>query len=860
MIKETEAKGREAKVMEWKDFEAESREQITLTVDPGDPKEPLGDLYGIFFEDINHAADGGLYAELVRNGNFEFSPIDNGSYRSLTAWEKVEEDGRADWMTASKDPVSPRNPHYLVLNVTRPGERVGVRNTGFYGGMALEAGKEYFFSCFARACGAGCAVGRENRQEAEGNRSGMMSLKAVLTAPGGKVLCGESFQVSGDWKRYELVLVPGEDELHGRLELWVQGTMMVELDLVSLMPADTFLGRKRGMRRDIAQMLADLKPRFMRFPGGCLVHDGSLEADRPDSMYRWKNTVGDPADRPGRRNNWGYHQSYGIGFYEYFQFCEDIGAKPLPVLPAGYNPHSGEAAPITSSDLSRAFKIAPGAFADFPDASKVFSETGEIPAKEERTEGLYGWVQDALDLIEFANGDKDTVWGGLRARMGHPEPFGLEYLAIGNEEAGEPFWERYALFHRVIKAVHPEIRLINSAGPFCAGTEYERGWASARREGSDLVDEHYYQAPEWFIANHHHYDSRQEKAKVFLGEYASCGNTWYNALAEASYMTGLERNASAVGLACYAPLLCNAAYVNWRPDLIWFDNQRVFGSANYYVQKLFMNHQGDFHLDCRAEGIEKGIPLELYPDRYAGRIILSGYRDAETCFRDVVLENLDTGEILTKTRAVSHIGEKYELGEFDWKNFRLSFRAVQPGAGAGLDLFLGYLDDRNHFVLNFGGWANQDLFFTHRINGAGSTLDQTPFHMEADREYEIQAEVHGRRITVFIDGRKRMERGCPPMTEESLYYAASLTETGDVIVKLVNVTKKDRKVKLCLKGERSFQKAVVYCMEGFGDEDENSFEEPLKVSPVRREHEAVENELDFVMPGRSLRVLVLSGV
>ena len=290
-----------------------------------------------------------------------------------------------------------------------------------------------------------------------------------------------------------------------------------------------------------------MHPKFMRFPGGCLVHDGALDPDARDAQYRWKNTVGPIEERPARRSNWGYHQTLGLGFYEYFQLCEDIGAKPLPVISPGYDPHHGRAAE--------------------PDEMQYF-------------------IDEALDLIEFANGEPSTKWGGLRAQLGHPEPFGMEYLGIGNEEVGEGFFERYKIVADAVRARYPEIKLIGTAGPFAAGGEYERGWRHAREDGADFVDEHYYMTPEWFLANHHRYDAfPADGPKVFLGEYASWGNTWYNALCEASYMLGLERNAKAVGLSCYAPLFANADYVNWKPDMIWFDKEKSFGTANYHVQK-----------------------------------------------------------------------------------------------------------------------------------------------------------------------------------------------------------------------------------------------------------------------------------
>ena len=348
------------------------------------------------------------------------------------------------------------------------------------------------------------------------------------------------------------------DDLPAIQEMLDSGKSLVYLDDVSLFPVNTFKNRKNGLRRDIAQLLCDLKPKFMRFPGGCLVHDGNLDPHARNSLYRWKNTIGDTSERPTKRSNWGYNQTLGLGYYEYFLFCEDIGAKPLPVLPAAYNPHHRDAVP--------------------------FDE-------------LKPWIDDALDLIEFANGTTDTKWGKIRAELGHSEPFNLEYLAIGNEEVGDGFFDRYPYFHNAIKEKYPEIKLIGSSGPFPCGGEFEKGWKCARENKSELVDEHYYVSPEWMLANNKRYFNYDKNdPKVFLGEYASWGNTFYNALCEASYMTAMEMSGN-VGLACYAPLLCNVDYVNWRPDLIWFNGKEAFGTPNYYVQKLFMNNQGEYAIE-----------------------------------------------------------------------------------------------------------------------------------------------------------------------------------------------------------------------------------------------------------------------
>ena len=449
----------------------------------------LGDLFGIFFEDLNHAADGGLYAELVQNRSFEFDPIDNRSYHALTAWEKVERGGgKAEVSIHTENPLSQKNPHYAVIDIAEGGDGVGLMNLGFNSGIAVQENEQYLFTVFAKF---------------EGIDENSAPLQIIVETDEGAILAqAEISVVNNEWTEYKATLIAQGSTSRGRLLVVTQQKGKLSIDFVSLFPKATFKNRPNGMRRDIAQLLHDLKPKFMRFPGGCLVHDGSLNADDRNSMYRWKNTIGPLHERPARRSNWGYNQTLGLGYYEYFLFCEDIGAKPIPVLPAGYDPHHKRIVPI---------------------------------------EELGPWIDDALDLIEFANGGLDTVWGAKRAELGHPEPFHMEYLAIGNEEVGEPFFERYAYFHKAIKERYPHIKLINSSGPFPEGSEYERGWASARKNGSDLVDEHYYVSPEWMLANVDRYQSFDANGpKVFLGEYASWGNTYYNALVEAAYMTACK--------------------------------------------------------------------------------------------------------------------------------------------------------------------------------------------------------------------------------------------------------------------------------------------------------------------------------
>ena len=558
--------------------------KITVTTNK---KASMSDFYGIFFEDINHAADGGLYGEMIRNRAFEFSPMDNPSYQALTAWKRIEEGGASvSSFVSNKSPFSKRNPNYLILEINKAGTRAGIKNLGYNSGIAVKENESYNFSCYAKS-------------------DKPCEITVSIDNAYGEVITEKSLNItSNEWTEYSFTLTSPVDDFSAVLAVTSKQECKFCLDFVSLFPVRTYKNRKNGMRNDIAEMIADLKPKFMRFPGGCLIHDGTLNSDDRNSMYRWKNTIGAVTDRPSRRNNWRYNQSLGLGYFEYFQFCEDIGAKPLPVLPAGYNPHMEQAVPLDE---------------------------------------MQEWIDDALDLIEFANGTADTKWGKIRCDMGHTEPFNLEYLAVGNEEVGQGFWDRYDLFHKAIKEKYPQIKIINSAGPFPQGGEFERGWNNAKKNGSDLVDEHYYTSPEWMLANCHRYDNMpSDGPKVFLGEYASWGNTYYNALIEAAYMTGLENNAHAIGLVCYAPLLCNVDYINWQPDMIWFDNHRVYGSANYYVQKMFMNCTGNNLLDVKHDGFDK--PITLGSDKISGNIEI----EADRCsaeFYYIKITDITTGNV-----------------------------------------------------------------------------------------------------------------------------------------------------------------------------------------------------------------------
>ncbi|WP_151735807.1 alpha-L-arabinofuranosidase C-terminal domain-containing protein [Paenibacillus tengchongensis] len=782
-----------------------------LNVYAGQTGAELGDLFGIFFEDLNHAADGGLYAELVRNRSFEFDPVDHPDYHALTAWEKVERGGaRVGLSVESAEPVHPSNPHYAVLAVEARGSGAGLSNTGFNTGIPVKEGGRYLFSAYIRSRDYSGKSLRVQIEDKEGR------ICAAAEIPAG----------SGEWQQHEAVLTADCTDSGCRLVLLAEGTGCIELDMISLFPESTYKNRRNGLRADIAGLLAELKPKFMRFPGGCLIHDGSLNPDDRDSMYRWKNTLGDTAARPPRRNNWRYHQTLGLGYYEYFQFCEDIGAKAIPVLPGGYDPHHRRIVPIDE---------------------------------------LGPWIQDALDVIEFARGDETTEWGALRSSLGHPEPFGLDYIAIGNEEVGEPFFERYPYFHRAIKERYPDIKVINSSGPFAAGGEYERGWASAREHGSDLVDEHYYSSPEWFLANIDRYDSfRAEDPKVFLGEYATWGNTYYNALVEAAFMTRLERNAHAVALACYAPLLCNVDYVNWKPDMIWFNNHQVCGSANYYVQKLFMNHQGDRLLRIEAENLP---PVQAAdPEPVQGGIVLAADRAAVT-YRNISLTNNITGEqllyaghvALNDTDSVkgtdAHV-QSFSVGEAQWSDCTLRLTARRTAGPRGFLIHFGVEDGENKLSWELGGWQNQDTVLVSQISGRGSCLTQSLFTVESEVDYELELHIAGRRITASINGLpvNIAEDRVPAI--EPLYYTASVEDaSGDLIVKAVNVKDTPLPARIELKElSGACGEVEVSEMSGFALDDANDLDNPVKVSPATHALALTDNVFAYEFPKHSVTV------
>lgn len=517
-------------------------------------------MYGIFFEDINFAADGGLYAELIKNRSFEFPDAKMGWKQPKSARPSLNGNSGFAKITNYVTPKggNKKYSHTVVHN----DKNYELINEGFRG-IGLHGGEKYDLSVMMS------------------HSDGIENVNFLLVDTTGVVLAETKFKpTTGDWETYEAVLKPNRTEEKAVLKITFEGKGSVDLDMISLFPQDTWKGRKQGLRKDLVELLDDLQPGFLRFPGGCVVEGRSL-AER----YQWQKTVGPHVERELLINRWNnlfdhlpahdYFQSFGLGFYEYFQLSEDLGAEPIPILGCG---------------MACQFN------------------TGELVPLE----NLGSYVQEALDLVEFANGSIKTPWGKLRAEMGHPEPFNMKYLGIGNEQWGPEYFERYEIFAKAISEKYPDLILVSTPGPFPEGDMFEYGWEQLKKMNIALADEHYYKSPEWFRANANRYDSYDRKGvKVFAGEYAAHPtgvengpneNNWDAALSEAAFMTGLERNADVVHLTAYAPLMAHEEGWQWAPDLIWFNNLEAYRTPNYYVQKLFSNNAGTDLLKITENG------------------------------------------------------------------------------------------------------------------------------------------------------------------------------------------------------------------------------------------------------------------
>ena len=562
---------------------------------PAGGKAISDELIGIFFEDISSSADGGLYAELVQNGSFEYSPAERDGWGAGTAWKQVRPGHSLGTLEVRKcKGIHKNNPTYMRLHTERVKEYYdykgwkgfGIQNDGFEG-ISVKAGEKYNLSLFMR------------NVSGEGK-----SVRVALVEPQGwgkdpKLLSDTYIKVeSNEWKKYEAVLSPDTTCHKAALQILVLDLGDLDVDMVSLMPQDTYKGH--GLRKDLAQALADLNPKFMRFPGGCVVHGGG---DGFWNTYRWKTTIGPKEQRKSLKNTWGYHQSMGLGYFEYFQFCEDLGMEPVPILPAG----------VSCQGTNGGWGMWPTQAQDV------------VPMSE-----MDEWVAEAIDLIDWANGDPATnKWAKMRADAGHPKPFNLKYLGIGNEEKISPeFCERFKYIYERVTKAHPEIIIVGTAGPGSHkdNPDYEAGWKLAEELGMPVIDEHYYEPNSYFLKSRQ-YDAypRDRKTKVYLGEYAAKDKKLIDALAEGLYLLHVERNGDVVAMTSYAPLFARKNATNWNPDLIYFDNERPFLTCSYYVQQMFGQSSGQYYYgDCVSfEGDAPGIEQPQEDVHYGQSVILN---------------------------------------------------------------------------------------------------------------------------------------------------------------------------------------------------------------------------------------------
>ncbi|MEU0217810.1 alpha-L-arabinofuranosidase C-terminal domain-containing protein [Streptomyces sp. NPDC006265] len=792
---------------------AEDATDYAITVDPSAQGAKIDDtMYGVFFEDINRAADGGLYAELVQNRSFEYSTADNGSYMPLTSWSV----GGTAQVVNDAGRLNERNRNYLSL-----GAGSSVTNSGYNTGIRVEQGKRYDFSVWARA--------------ASGS-----TLTVSLKDAAGSLATARQVAVKGGWAKYKATFRATRTSNRGRLA--VASADAAALDEVSLFPRETYKNQPNGLRKDLAEKIAALKPGFVRFPGGCLVNTGSMEDYSEASnwqrkrSYQWKDTVGPVEERATNANFWGYNQSYGLGYYEYFRFSEDIGAMPLPVVPA------------------------------------LVTGCGQNKATDNEAL-LKRHIQDALDLIEFANGPATSTWGKVRARMGHPKPFHLTHIEVGNEEnLPKEFFARFQQFRAAIEAKYPDITVISNSGPDDAGSTFDTAWQLNREAEVDMVDEHYYNSPNWFLQNNDRYDSYDRNGpKVFLGEYASRGNAWKNGLSEAAFMTGLERNADVVKLASYAPLLANEDYVQWRPDLIWFNNRSSWNSANYEVQKLFMNNVGDRVVPSRATGtpdvsgpITGAVGLSTWATSAAYDDVKVTSADGSTLLSDDFSgdaskwKHAGTGSWSIQDGAYVQTDTAAEntmvtAGDPAWKDYDLHVKATKKSGKEGFLVAFGVKDTGNYYWWNLGGWNNTQSAIEQAVDGGKGTLMTKAGSIETGRAYDIDIKVRGRQVTLLLDGKEWGTFTDDKPAEPFRQVVTKDARTGDLIVKVVNAQSAEARTAVDLGGAKVASTARVTTLAA--DEDAVNTETDTPVTPVSSTFRGVAKKFTYTFPANSVTFL-----
>lgn len=857
-----------------------------LSIDAGKEVHDISDLlFGIFIEDINFAADGGLYAEKVVNRSFEFTKLAKndemyGWSVQGTANAKVTVDDKAGSLNEN-------NTNYLVMENTS-GSPAGVKNAGFLDGLSVEEGAAYSFSIYAKGL------------------DGYTGAVTVNIAAGTDVVAsGKIDSVTGEWKKYTLELTSSKTAHSGvSLQVLIDNGKAA-IDMVSLFPKDTYKGRANGMRKDLAEMLEGLKPRFLRFPGGCVIEGYGIE-----TAYDWKASIGVGQDREpllfggvygdvaareqgtnlwtdikATNDPWPSYMTYGLGFYEYFQLAEDLGAVGVPVVNCGLYCQVRGSKPV-------------------PMDSELFEQ----------------YIQDALDLVEFCKGDANTKWGKVRISMGHEAPFELKYIGIGNENWGNDYYQRYTKFVEAFaaaKAERPElfdgVEIMYSAGvddgdsgrDYMPSYAYAKKWLDKNKDAdindfAGAIDHHYYNSPDWFLQHTDYYDEKNYSRDtdnmasstfgggidVFVGEYAAQSNTLKAALAEAAYMTGIERNGDIIRMAAYAPLFGNLTATHWSPDLIWFNNHLCTGSINYYVQKIFANNQGTKLLGSELTG------AELKFDDLKGMIGAGTWNTAAE-FDNVKIVNNDTGEVLgeqkfdkdtfgkewykaadgafdvkdgkliqsSRITKDSNTGSSAYFGKTDWKNYTYTVEATKTGGSEGFLIPFAVQDKDNNYFWNIGGWNNTVSCLQQVSGGAksgqlGGTVKD--FKAKTGQTYKLKVVVAGTNVKCYIDDKLYVDYELNAGSQSEAYHVVSTDETGDVIIKLVNVTDSDRVFAVDIANAGDVSKdAEVYQVAGQSLQDDNVLGAKEACTMEELDISGFSDKFNYTVPKYSVTVIRL---
>jgi alpha-L-arabinofuranosidase len=773
-----------------------------ITIDAAHPAHAIPlTLWGIFFEDINLSADGGIYPELVRNRSFEDTDTpENWKFTSIGA-------GQCEATVVDAD-VQAKPPSRPLNAFNRKSLRVNVdgaftlRNDGYWG-MNIVAGDAYTFKLASRG------------EKFEGKLGAK-----ILSSSGAVLASGDISSIGSAWRYHTLNLTANGGDPKASLEISGDGKGVLFLDMISLIPKKTW--KDHGLRTDLAESLDGLHPKFMRFPGGCWV-----EGDDFAHMNHWKNTIGDVDARTPLWNIWQYYATQGLGYHEYLQLAEDLGSEPLFCVNVG------------------------------------MSHKETIPMDR-----MGQWVQDAVDAIEYANGPTNSVWGALRAAAGHPEPFNLKYMEIGNENGGfRGYVEHWNLFYHAIKEKYPDVKLVAD------------GWDDFGDCQPDIVDDHYYNSPDWFMRHANEYDKKSRSGpKVFVGEYAvtrDCGlGNLRGAIGEAAFMTGLERNSDEVVMASYAPLLVNLNHRAWNPDLINFDSSRWYGLPSYYVQKLFSENRGDVYLPTEVQSPSSTVELT------GGRIGVGTWNTAAE-FKDIKVTAPDGKTLLqsdfsngtegwgllgdgakwtTKDGALRQTAEREFIralaGNRNWKDYTMTLKARKISGAEGFLILFRINGDNDRTWWNIGGWNN-----TQDGIEAGGTLDSKPREIETDHWYDIKVEVTGSHVKCWLDGKLAHDLDFDASNKISSIYATAARDarSGDLIVKVVNASADPLTTELDFEGAKGLSgkgKATVLTSES--PTDENSLDNPTKVSPKTEDVQFTGTSLTREFPGNSFTVLRLA--